>query len=326
MQDSLRKAIRARDKKLPPEKRMSNLAGAFCVWRVLKELLRREGRHPLDVIALGGECQYRTVNTVMKLDLVAQRCKAMVPMNTPRKGHATVVLDGKLFAIGGSNFFSLSNVECLDLATGQWSAATPMTRVRVNHSAAVLGGKIFVAGGQGLVGNSVESYDPVTREWTTVAPMNTSRAFHSLVSAQGKLFAVGGSNPRDGNLKSVECFNPSTGMWTNIAPLNTARYGLEAAFLGDKLYAIGGVFRTTRLSSVECLDLSIPNSGWAAAPPMGTARAGMGAVGTSGKIYVIGGWSTNIECFDPHDGPRGRWTAMAKPLAFSEEIAKFAVC
>ena len=185
-------------------KRMGNLGGAFCVWRVVKEMLKREERHPLDLIATGGmDENFHAVTTVMSLDLVTMRYTTLAPMITARRWHATAVLDGKLFVMGGYNNArgsDLSSVECLDLETGQRSEMAPMITARSYHGAAVLGGKIYVAGGSPVdtVGTLVESFDAATNQWTAVTPMNTPRCTHGLVSAQGKLFAVGGFNNQDG--------------------------------------------------------------------------------------------------------------------------------
>ena len=152
--------------------------------------------------------------------------------------------------------------------------------------------------------------------------MSTPRFNHGLVSVQGKLFAVGGRNCQDRLLSSVECFDPSTRVWSNIAALSTARCSLAVAVLGDELYAIGGI----NLSSVECLDLSVPNSQWTTVAPMTTPRCGMGAVVTGGKIYIAGGHgSSSIECFDPSDGPAGRWTVVSEASAF-QKGATIAMC
>ena len=136
------------------------------------------------------------------------------------------------------------------------------------------------------------------------------------------------STPRvDRYLSSVECFDPSTRVWSNIAALSTARSSLAVAVLGDKLYAIGGEDSEEEpLHSVECLDLSVPNSQWTAVAPMTTPRHGMGAVVTGGKIYVAGGYgSSNIECFDPNDGPAGRWTVVSETSEFVRD-SNFTAC
>ena len=121
----------------------------------------------------------------------------------------------------------------------------------------------------------------------------------------------------DGHLKSVECFDPSTRVWSNIAALSTARQSLAVAVLGDKLYAIGGV-DSQSLSSVECLDLSVPNSQWTTVAPMTSPRVRMGAVVTGGSIYIAGGASSSIQCFDPSDGPAGQWTVVSETSDFQK--------
>jgi kelch-like protein 12 len=323
MQEYARTIIRARNEKLPEGKRIANLQGPFSVSEVYKELLQREGRHPLDIISIGGCMDKQIVNTVMSLDLVTMRCTTLTPMIYPRQGHASVVLDGKLFVIGGvSNRIGyLSSVECLDLETGQRSEMAPMITPRSSNGAAVLEGKIYVAGG--WTGSHsfalVDSFDAATNQWTAVAPMNTCRSFYGMVSAQGKLFAVGGVDNQDDVLSSVEMFDPNTGEWTDIQSLIIPRYGLAVAVLGDKLYAIGGKDSdgVHRLGSVECLDLSVPNSQWTTVAPMTTPRCAMGAVVTGGKIYVTGGYGLrSIECFDPTVGPAGRWTVVSETSQF----------
>jgi N-acetylneuraminic acid mutarotase len=323
MRENLQMIIWTRNQKLPVGKRMANLNKDFTVWNVCKRVLQFEGLYPLDMIATGryideDDPYAPLVNTVMSLDLVTKRCTTLTTMIHPRRGHATAVLNGKLFIMGGENDYGgrLSSVECLDLETGQRSEMAPMTTPRFEHQAAVLDGKIYVAGGSPVnsMGTLVESFDAATNQWTAVAPMNTGRKYHGLVSVQGKLFAVGGFNYQDRALSSVECFDPSTRVWSNIAPLNTARQYLKVAVLGDKLYAIGGQGSQRQLlSSVECLDLSVPKSKWTSVPPMNSGRSDMGTVVTVGKIYVAGGFgyeASSIECFDPNDGPEGRWTVM----------------
>ena len=192
-----------------------------------------------------------------------------------------------------------------------------MSRPRRHFAAAALGGKIIVT--DGLQGNEI--FDPVIGAWTALTPMNTPRCNHAMVSANGKLYVAGGVDNNHIRLKSVECFDPTTRVWTTIAPMNEGRDNLGLAVLGDKLYAIGG----SALSSVEYLDLSIPNGQWTLMGSMTIPRSGFGAVMTGGKIYAIEGYNTrnSMECFDPNEGPQGQWTLIHETLEF-ERYAKFA--
>ena len=98
---------------------------------------------------------------------------------------------------------------------------------------------------------------------------------------------------------------------------------LRLAVLGEKLYAIGGHVGGISIASVECLDLATSNGKWTPAAPMTMPRRGFGAVVTDGKIYAIGGHGTedSMECFDPMEGPQGRWTQIDSPLKFPRGAA-----
>ncbi len=103
MRENLRMIIRTRNQKLPVEKQMANLKVPFSVSVVLKKLLQIEERHPLDIIATGGynDLDGKIVNTVMSLDLVTKQYTTLAPMITARNSHASAMLDGKLFVLGG---------------------------------------------------------------------------------------------------------------------------------------------------------------------------------------------------------------------------------
>ena len=340
MPENVRKVIRARNDKMPEGKRLKNLEGPFCVCHMFKQLLKREGRYPLDMVATGGFEDGRIVNTVKSMDLMTKRCMTLAPMITVRFRHSSAVVNGKLFVLGGFNHDEevLSSVECFDPETGLWSAVSPMSRPRLGAGAAVLAGKIFVAGGCDVGDqflSSVESFDPVTDRWTVVAPMNKHRVRHGVVSAQGKIFAVGGlSENREESyeiLKSVEYFDPLTNVWTNISPMNEDRDHVEVAALGSKLFAIGGEDADQhRLSSVECLDLSVPNSAWTPVAPMTMPRSVFGVAVTGEKIYAFGGEldsaMNSMECFDPNDGPGGQWAVMNETPNFFTGSIRFAAC
>ena len=135
MQENARKIIRARNERLPVGKRMANLEGPFRVSVAVKELLKREGRHLLDMIDTGGFMWGQSVNTVMSLGLVTKRYTALAPMITARMNHGAAALGGNIFVAGGESREVVvgTSVESFDPATNQWTAVTPMNTGRCYH-------------------------------------------------------------------------------------------------------------------------------------------------------------------------------------------------
>ena len=96
------------------------------------------------------------------------------------------------------------------------------------------------------------------------------------------------------------------------------------AVIGDKLFAIGGTnFRFHFVRSVECLDLSVPNSAWTAVASMTLPRSCFRVAVTGGEIYLydyaIEGnddASISMECFDPNEGPQGQWSLWSEATEF----------
>ncbi|MBF4693016.1 Kelch repeat-containing protein [Fusibacter ferrireducens] len=101
-------------------------------------------------------------------------------MHFQRISHQVVVLDGKIYAIGGIGGQYLNTVEEYNPITDIWEIKASMNIARRNFEAVTLGNKIYVLGGNNdanasLVLNSVEEYDPSENEWTIKASMFKKR-------------------------------------------------------------------------------------------------------------------------------------------------------
>ncbi|MBM7842813.1 kelch repeat-containing protein [Herpetosiphon giganteus] len=93
----------------------------------------------------------------------------------PRQHAGGVVLDGKLYYIGGQHGHDGSltvdnDVHRYDPATNAWEqlADIPLALNHISHSTVVLGGKIFVFAGQttnGTKHNTIYVYNPATNTW-----------------------------------------------------------------------------------------------------------------------------------------------------------------
>ena len=90
-------------------------------------------------------------------------------MPTARGGMSTSVVDGVVYAIGGSvqmrvQFFR--TVEAYDPAKDAWTAKADMPTARTALSTSVVDGVIYAIGGDnGLDLSTVEAYGPATDTW-----------------------------------------------------------------------------------------------------------------------------------------------------------------
>ena len=155
-------------------------------------------------------------------------------MASARDSHATAVLDGRLYAVGGSggsdnDEASLSSVERYDPATNAWEAVAPMATAREGHAMAVLDGKLYAVGGYSFFNDghlsSVERYDPALDAWEAMVPMVTARRVAVL---DGKVYAVGGCRqlevrPPDAAPLAAEIRSASRGTLHTRPPALAAR-------------------------------------------------------------------------------------------------------
>ena len=98
-------------------------------------------------------------------------------MGHARTGHsATLLADGRLLIVGGSDPNVLMPAEIYDPSANTWSPAGTMTNLRIQHSPLLLAnGHVIVAGGYVAqpstpslkTTETVEDYDPVTNSWSS---------------------------------------------------------------------------------------------------------------------------------------------------------------
>ncbi len=180
------------------------------------------------------------------------------PMPAARGGLGLAVVNGKIYAIGGSTEKE---------SQGQ-----------------------YVSGG--IVGTN-EEYDPVTDTWTTKSPMPTPRDFFAITVYENKIFCIGGSanNGRDNPPTGVnEVYNPATDSWETKAAMPTPRDALQANVLNGIIYCIGGTAINGATGVNEVYD-PISDT-WTTKLPMPTVTDIYSPSAVfNGKIYVFCGFS-----------------------------------
>ena len=168
-------------------------------------------------------------------------------MGGMRRYHASVVLGGKIYAMGGIGRYgnvTLDTVEVYDFQADSWQRVASMPQGRASHAATAMGGKIYVTGGcqqeavmaswSVLVMASLSSvcvYDPQANMWTQLASMSIARQDHASAAVGGKLYVFGGSSAAGAPLSTTEVYDPASNSWAQGTSLTSTRRSAVAVAL-----------------------------------------------------------------------------------------------
>ena len=220
----------------------------------------------------------------------------MAPMHEARYTFQTVVADGKIYAVGGSNSSGcLSSIEEYDPLTNVWTTKAAMTTPRAKFQVKVVNGKVYAIGGfnsssQNL--SSVEEYDPLTNVWTTKASMHTGRNDFQAIVNNGKIYVIGGISDGD-TISSVEEYDPNLNTWTTKASLNMQRSNFQTEVINGKIYAIGGhYFDGYKVCLCPLEEYNLENNLWTTQASMIEPRYHFQTNVIGDNIYAIGGIAT----------------------------------
>ena len=250
-------------------------------------------------------------------------------MPTPRTHHRSSVVNGKIYAIGGTTSWPvpLAIVEEYDPVTDTWTKKADMPTAKHDLSTNVVNGKIYAIGGWDVsvepyvALSTVEEYDPTTDTWTEKADMPTARGTLSTSVVNGKIYAIGGWPlwPAPFSLSIVEEYDPVTDTWTKKADMPTERGGFSTSVVNGKIYAIGGFQPRIQecLSTVEEYDPATDTWTKKADMPTPPRLLHHSTSAVNGKIYVIGGYviidgvDTGCSIVEEYDPTTDTWTKKA---------------
>jgi hypothetical protein len=190
------------------------------------------------------------------------------PMHQARSGIGVATVNGKIYAIGGTNanmasvvggldrglvggFLSLN--EQFDLSSNSWVFKKAMPTPRYDFAITAYQNKIYCIGGkigidknanQYVLSGVNEVYDPATDTWETKAPMPTRRSGVDANVVNGKIYLIGGqiqSSIFDISLCNLnEVYDPAADSWTTKAEMPIPARDYASAVIGSKIYVLGG--------------------------------------------------------------------------------------
>ncbi|CAG9830013.1 unnamed protein product [Diabrotica balteata] len=211
---------------------------------------------------------------VDKYNPVKDNWRPCSPMTSPRNRVGVAVMDGLLYAVGGSVGNKYHNsVECYDPETDRWTAVKPMHYKRLAVGVAVVNRLLYAIGGFDGVERhkSVECYHPENNEWNMVSPMNIPRSGSGVAAINQFVFVFGGY---DGvkQLNCVERYDTERDIWEFMTPMRVSRSALSVTVLDCKIYAMGGFDGHNFLTDVEIYDPA--RNSWEVGEPLTSGRSG----------------------------------------------------
>ena len=154
------------------------------------------------VVAVGGIPGVRGARVAaaaQSYDFKLNQWTLVASMPTARTGLAAEAVDGKLYAIGGSDTDGpVASVEEYDPARDRWVRKRDMPTPRAFCASTVANGRIYVIGGVdhqwGAPSRVVEVYDPRQDGWRRVADLPSPRIFAAAVAHAGRIYVLGGQD------------------------------------------------------------------------------------------------------------------------------------
>ncbi len=217
---------------------------------------------------VGGFPGWEAQSTVFVYNFNTEKWAESTPLPQPRGEHTAVVIDEKIYVVGGrfkgtpesadfNDHFDTASLLVFDPTTGEWSSAPNAPTARNSHAAAVIDGKMYVVGGRQFTAQengeyanvnvaSLEVYDPAAERWETLAPLPKVAGGITATAVDGKLYVFGGEQwvPEQAVIAEAWVYDPALDQWTALPDMPTPRHGMAAGAIGNQIYVIGGATET----------------------------------------------------------------------------------
>jgi len=171
-------------------------------------------------------------------------------MPTLRENFEIAILNGKIYAIGGSNssqqvYFGTN--EEYDPASNRWDTKESMPTPRSGFGIFVFQDKIYCVGGYSTERSYIgvnEVYYPISDTWEIKTSMPTKRSSMQTKMVNGRIFFLGGAIGYDYEKSETvysqtnEAYDPVTDSWETRTLIPVSDGEFDAYVFGDQIYCI----------------------------------------------------------------------------------------
>jgi len=227
------------------------------------------------------------------LPLDSSQWQALSPMSLPRAESDAVVIDGKIYVIGGLAGATRSRLgisdllEVYDPQTDTWETLAAYPTVIHHPIAAAYDGKLYVFGGSDNAQfrpiADAFVYDPASDTWEAIAALPAPRMATDAVVLDDFIYIAGGEGGRD-----VLRYDPANNSWATLAPSEREQDHASVVLLNETIYVLGG--RAVFSQDFDTVAIYEPQTDtWDEVAPMQQERAGFGAARINEQLIVVAG-------------------------------------
>lgn len=255
--------------------------------------------------------------TVERFDLRTGKSEIFAKLRIPRLWHRAVMVEGKVYVLGGVEFglsrttavqrpapgtwpdlFStgvsldlVETIEIVDVATGKVSDGPTLPDPRQQFGCVVVGGRIYLFGGkhkyrgQSSTTNTVQILDLKTGRWSDGPPMPGSpRTADATLVDGGFVVVTGGYDGRQAR-SEVFALDLRTHQWNAIKPLGRETSAHASVYQGQHIFLFGDYAHPEQVLAynLKTKESDIFTLGYT------PARHTAVVTGGDGRFYIIGG-------------------------------------
>ncbi|MGE6856633.1 Kelch repeat-containing protein [Bacillus pumilus] len=210
---------------------------------------------------------------------------------------SSVVVDGKIFAFGGSSEKSHSNKNTYmyDPDKNEWSSKAEMPRERTDSAAVAIGKKIYVIGGAYQDSTkTIDIYDVESDTWSET-PINIPNLAvtkgdisASVVNDKIYILATNKSPYQEHNFYS---YDTKTDTWQQLKMFPQQLTGMSMSeVINNKIYATGGERTVSNLHNAQVYEYNIETNQWVQTKSkLNFYQLGAAFTTYQGKLFMAGG-------------------------------------